>query len=472
MPHTAQESSKGWIASGALPQWIVIDLGARASLRSLDQTFSKKAHWVFSIDASDSGSVGQPQEWRRLAFIDGQQRQARYSVPLDDRARYIRLTVLGGERADSVHLQITADTDSESYRNISPDTIVNNVKKSVTIIMQSCDLWSSQAMWTSVTNRAPGNRPLAGTYDDVDAAVTEARIDQARNAGIDAFQSCWFRQKGNIGQPVVTEFEGVIHALANTARNRNAMRWSLFWDNGNPAGEGVSGVSDFVDHVCRFWTDAYLTRPNYLRLHGRPLIVIGHPDILARQLGGEDAAHEALKACRAMVQRAGAGNPILLANNNGNPSDPNALAARLGFDGVMAYATPFFTGLLPSMTPSSREVMVAHREAWRLRLARSHLPPAQTVSIGYDARIWGAADAWYRLAPTEFATLLREAIAQAAALPNDQIGHDVIFLDNWNEYGEGHFIEPSVAYGHDDLDAIAAVLRNVPPPPEPHQGGQ
>jgi hypothetical protein len=33
-----------------------------------------------------------------------------------------------------------------------------------------------------------------------------------------------------------------------------------------------------------------------------------------------------------------------------------------------------------------------------------------------------------------------------------------IILDNWNEYGEGHFIMPTRGYGFSDLDAVRNVF--------------
>gem|GEM_PF-6262385 len=457
--------SGGWIAAGPLPQWLALDLGDPMELHALHQTFPVAAAWHFLVESSDSGSIAQPQAWQGLAHEDGTRTAATYDSPLHGRARYVRLTVLAGGTAGSTGFAVRATplpVPPPPALVAAPSPAGRPI-----IVMQSCDLWSSPAIWQSVLSRQPGNRPLVGTYDDAYPAVTDARIAQARAAGIDAFQSCWFRQKGNAGQPVIAEFEGVIRALSATAHLRTAMRWSLFWDNANPASDGVTGTPDFLNHVARFWIDTYLRQPNYLRVNGRPLIVIGHPDILATELGGTAAARRALDSFRAMARDSGAGNPLILGCHVTAPTDANLLPQAIGLDGVMAYSTPIFTGLLHSPTPTPAEIMAAHRQAWALRLAHSHVPPTQTVSIGYDARIWTGADIWYRLPPSDFATLLREALTEATRLPPDHPGHSLIFLDNWNEYGEGHFLEPSVAHGHADLDAIAAVLAPAPHSADP-----
>jgi len=463
LPHDGSSGLRGWVAAGAAPQWLVIDLGQLTELHSVVQEFPSVASWRFVIEGSDSGSTAQPQEWRRLAIEDGSKPSAAYEIKIEGTARYVRLTVLGGGQPASNHFEVRGTPETPT---VSPSkravTLAPLPADAPIIVAQSCDLWSSQAMWDSVITHQPGDRPLSGLYNDADPAVTDARIQLALSAGIDAFQSCWFRQKGNAGQPVIAEFEGVIRAFSATASRRLEMRWSLFWDNANPAADGVSGTGDFLDHVVRFWIDAYLTQPNYLRVHGRPLIVIGHPEVLAAQLGGPAQARRAILEFRARAIAAGAGNPLILGCNNANPSDANMLGHAIGLDGVMAYATPIFTGLLHTATPTTDDVITAHDRAQELRRKYSLIPPTQTVSVGYDARAWSHVAAGYRLPPSEFARLLRRAISATKKLPPDHPGHNLIFLDNWNEYGEDHFFEPSVAYGRADLDAIRDVLKPSP----------
>ena len=53
---------------------------------------------------------------------------------------------------------------------------------------------------------------------------------------------------------------------------------------------------------------------------------------------------------------------------------------------------------------------------------------------------------------------MRDALGEAAAAPATDLRHRLIFVDNWNEYGEGRFIEPSLAYGGSYLNALSAVL--------------
>lgn len=36
--------------------------------------------------------------------------------------------------------------------------------------------------------------------------------------------------------------------------------------------------------------------------------------------------------------------------------------------------------------------------------------------------------------------------------------HKVIFLDSWNEWGEGSYMEPDIIFGHQYLDALKSEI--------------
>ena len=44
------------------------------------------------------------------------------------------------------------------------------------------------------------------------------------------------------------------------------------------------------------------------------------------------------------------------------------------------------------------------------------------------------------------------------SLPVDSLGRRMLMIDNWNEYGEGHFIQPAAMAGFGYLDALRKVF--------------
>ncbi|NQT51747.1 glycoside hydrolase family 99-like domain-containing protein, partial [bacterium] len=71
----------------------------------------------------------------------------------------------------------------------------------------------------------------------------------------------------------------------------------------------------------------------------------------------------------------------------------------------------------------------------------------------------------WKIPPADFETLLRKAKAFAATLPPKQLGRRMLLLDNWNEWGEGHYIAPYREYGFGYLDAVRKVFATAD---EPH----
>ena len=441
-----------WLAKDAKdPQWLVIDLGHVTKLISVTQTFVAAAAWRFRVEGSNSGATASDTEWVLLAEHDGSRIGRIFIDKVKGNWRYVRLVVSGGGVPNSVSLRLTG-----SPLRVPPlATAPRPSSHSDLIIMaQSCDLWSARRFWQSLANTPSGWRPLLGEYDEALDEITDAHISQLKEYGIDGFQSCWFREKGNAGRPVMAEYDGLIQSLARSAPRRNQVRWSIFWDNVNPAADGISSASDFTQNVAPFWIAAYLTRPNYLTLDGRPVVGFFSAETFMRQAGGTAPAREALLAFRDLARRAGLPGLVLLANNSGDARADNSLMRELGFDAVMAYATPISTGLLTQTAPDDLAVMQAERQSWSDWGQYSQVEAVLTASVGYDQRPWGEGPVHYLLTPQDWRRITRDAISRARGLPPGSIGRRLLYLDNWNEFGEGHFLEPTVAFGDDYLRGL------------------
>ena len=84
------------------------------------------------------------------------------------------------------------------------------------------------------------------------------------------------------------------------------------------------------------------------------------------------------------------------------------------------------------------------------------LPQVVTVSQAWSG--WRDEASIWKIPPPQFETLLREAKQFAGTLPKDQLGSRMLLLDNWNEWGEGHYIAPYREYGFGYLDAVRKVF--------------
>lgn len=62
---------------------------------------------------------------------------------------------------------------------------------------------------------------------------------------------------------------------------------------------------------------------------------------------------------------------------------------------------------------------------------------------------------YYKNSPDAF----KESVAKACDLiKNKQEEHKILFLQSWNEWGEGNYVEPDLKYGHAYLDAIHDII--------------
>ena len=93
------------------------------------------------------------------------------------------------------------------------------------------------------------------------------------------------------------------------------------------------------------------------------------------------------------------------------------------------------------------------------------LPFPATASVGWDPLPWSRDDdtapwlnrdkitRWY-LTPAEHEALLRRVKAFADYFPSDSLMRRMLLIDNWNEWGEGHFVSPHAAAGFGYLQVI------------------
>ena len=63
---------------------------------------------------------------------------------------------------------------------------------------------------------------------------------------------------------------------------------------------------------------------------------------------------------------------------------------------------------------------------------------------------------YYDNSPAAF----RKSVEEACELVKDkQDEHKILFLQSWNEWGEGNYIEPDLKFGHAYLDALRDAIK-------------
>lgn len=334
--------------------------------------------------------------------------------------------------------------------------------------------WSEWPLAAKAKPRFPGHRqPLTPAWNpepEDDPQVMARKIAAAADHGIDAFVFDWyFNAKGPF-------LNGALEHGFLAATNRHRLKFALMWANHDLiSGPGALNRADFdraTDHMIRH----ALAEPNYWRLDGRLYVGIYEVGTLLKGLGGVEAAAEALNAFRDRVRRVGLGELHLNASAqhfNVPETDvakypgPNAVLRKLGFDSVTPYhwihlrVVPNFPA--SDYAPYRDEGFRAMREA----AARISLPYLPVACMGWDPSPrtpqdqpfvpgpypWGAV--LTNNTPAEFRIALekgRDWFAAPTPAPR------AIFIEAWNEWTEGSYLEPDTVHGTAYLEAVRDVL--------------
>ena len=177
--------------------------------------------------------------------------------------------------------------------------------------------------------------------------------------------------------------------------------------------------------------DNYFTHPSYLKIANKPVLAVYQWSKLCGQLGKtpDDVAKVLERVRDACRQKGFDGLWLLGRAGDRGPAD--------SFD----YAFSYLGGGRLSANSSS----------------------IATVSMGWNQEPWGRANGGSRHSPSEFKALCTQAREQMDKLPDSHLGRRLLLLDNWNEWGEGHYLAPHRQYGFGYLDAVREVFAQPSP---------
>jgi hypothetical protein len=319
-----------------------------------------------------------------------------------------------------------------------------------------CPLWEGGAPWRRITP-FPEREPHLGYYDEGHPEVTDWEIKWAVDHGISFFLVCWYRAKDNAGVPVRPGLEHWLRRGLFESRHQHAVKFALLFENGNRHFHGQTSETDLLENLFPFWLENYFRRTNYLVLDGKPLLAIYNVDHFVRDLGGEAGARVAIGRLRAAAERAGFQGLYLLGQYCwGGPAELRrqaGLIQRIGLDASFAYHWPTFTGAFgDTLRPAGAAVIAAQETLWRAQSP----PNVLTLSMGWDSAPWGFSQTriQWRLAPAEFRDLAERAKALLRERDAATLAGRLVLLDNWNEYGEGHYLMPTREHGFGYLAAV------------------
>jgi Glycosyltransferase WbsX len=290
-----------------------------------------------------------------------------------------------------------------------------------------------------------------GYYDLRVPEVREAQAELARNHGISGFiyYHYWFTGRRLLERP----FEEVLSTgspdfpfalcWCNEAWTRN-------WDS--YSGELLVPQhytdEDDLEHIR--WLIEAFSDDRYIKINGRPLVLIYRPSLLPEPTRMTDL-------WRGEAQRAGFPDLFLCWVESWGypPGGPEAfgLDATVGFmpQGGHRVHAPF---------ESHRDhSIIDYQSAYEAELARP-APPWKRfpgVMVGWDntARRRHGATIYEGATPAAYQRWLEGTAGALATVPSEE---NYLFVMAWNEWAEGNHLEPDQRYGRGYLEATRAVL--------------
>lgn len=346
------------------------------------------------------------------------------------------------------------------------------------------DTWTEWDLLREAKPRFPGHRqprvPAFGETDESDPREMARQISLARGAGIDGFQFDFYWYEDG------PYLQGALDRGFLEAENSTDLDFCLMWANHNllnifPARQAVppsqlaagaisrQAFEKMTDHIV----EAYFSRPNYLKIDGRPWFAIYEVASFVAGMGGLVEAREALDAFDAKVRRAGHPGVHLDALMWGHGLLPGALQERsltsvihdLGFHSASSYVWIHHVDFSRQAFPVGdwdgvADEAFAEYERYAQELS---IPFHPNVTVGWDSSPRATSEEEFRAGPYPWVPVYDatpDQFARGLARAKEFVARTapatpIVHLNAWNEWSEGSALMPDTVNGMRVLEKLA-----------------
>lgn len=300
----------------------------------------------------------------------------------------------------------------------------------------------------------PDRKPVLGWYDEGDPSIADWHLKWAAEHGISFFIYDWYWSGGG------RSLEHALHEGYLKAHYRDQVKFCLLWANHNPPG---STTREDLRNVTRYWLENYFLLDEYQKIDGKPVMVIFSPGRIVDDLGLEETA-AAFVEMNEMCRAAGLPGIYLVGCTWPSEGSLGGLLAQ-GYSAASGYNYPS-AGVQPGdgNRPPYERALEGYPQLWDAAAQYGKIDYIPVTDPGWDSRPWGGETALALTGkdPAKFRQMLERAHAYAAAHPVGEAKSRVVFIEAWNEFGEGAAIEPARQFGFGWLDAIRSVFTDAP----------
>jgi len=236
------------------------------------------------------------------------------------------------------------------------------------------------------------------------------------------------------------------------------MDFAIMWEMDNYA--GAKDEADLLDNLLPFWAEDYFSRPNYQKIDGKPVLYVYGGGKLSKAFGSDAKVRAAFEKCNEKMKGYGFEGIVIYYEDRGAGEKTFQTLDRvkeMGYDGTFAYCWH-----TDEQFPTQEQALQTQLDKMYRRAGYDPKFSFLTASVGWDPRPWypeqkDEMTVW-KLTPENWRILLERIKGLAETLPEDAAPRRMIMLDNWNEWGEGHYIAPHLSGGFKYLQAVREVF--------------
>jgi len=295
-----------------------------------------------------------------------------------------------------------------------------------------------------------------GYYNLLEESTFRRQIEQAKNYGVGGFcfHYYWFNKKRLLEKPIDIYLENPDLDFPFCISWANES-WSRRWD-GNEKDVLIKqnhSPEDDIDFIS--YASKYLVDKRYIKIDGKPLLMIYRPDLLP------DPVATTIR-WRNWCKQNGIGEIYLAYVQSFEKTDPS----EYGFDAAVEFPPNYFGApyVTHSVTPLRPEFKCNILD-WKFMAEQSenYQPPEYKLFRGVcpswdnTARRKNESYVFINSNPERFNKWVYNAVKDSCSNfsnPDERL----VFVNAWNEWAEGAHLEPDEKYGYAYLQGIYNVL--------------
>jgi hypothetical protein len=322
-----------------------------------------------------------------------------------------------------------------------------------------------------------GREPLFG-WQDASLDSMRTQLAWARQDGVGFFAFDWYYNPDPGNGPINNARD-----LYLSLHDHDGVGYALNFVN--QPGFGVT-PSEWPS-VVEGWVTHDFVNPDYVRVDGKPLLIIIDEHLFNVQMGGAAGVNAAIATLQDTAHRHGLPGVFVVGGRyldwNSEHCFPHCLDtdgdfAQEHYDAITEFGYPRILQPVDGPRPYA-DVAAAIKRTWDVIAQRSPFPQIPGVMSGLDARpevlagqvqpaaeggwpLLNGHETWFTTTADDLAGLVRDAVAWVEAHPSMRVepspAPPVVLIESWNELQEGAILLATKENGYSFGQALASAL--------------